>query len=171
MSVGKLESLPAELCLKLFEYLSSFDLLRAFADLNNARLQQLAFSRPFALDASIIGYAEMKQIFATPRLLVQLRSITRNSSLTADAFYAYWTQMIAPAYIKPHIDRLLVTNVNHHPYTLVPALLQQLSFESNLHYIHLRFPYLTVSYTMVLQQLVRTATSFQTMILEIDEGT
>jgi hypothetical protein len=75
----------------------SFDLFRVFADLKNVRLHQLSFSRPLSLDASVIGFAEMKQIFATHRFLVELHSITLNCSLTGDAFYPYWTQMIASA--------------------------------------------------------------------------
>ena len=170
MNIATLLSLPAELCLKIFEYLSSFDLFCAFADLNNARLRQLAFSRPFALNANLIGYAQMTQISATPRFLAQLRSIALHRSLTADAFLTFWTQMITPTFHTPHLDRLLITNANDGPYTLVGELLQPLSSASNLRCIHLRFPFVTASYLIVLKELVRTATSFHTMLLECDQG-
>ena len=82
-----------------------------------------------------------------------------------DVFLTFWKQTLTPAFLNLHLDRWLISNANDYPSTLVGTLLQPLSSASNL-----RLPYIGASYLMVLQDLVRRATSFHTMMLEYDRG-
>jgi hypothetical protein len=139
MSTYNYESLPAEIWLHIFDYLSSFDVFQAFAEIRNGRAQQMMLSRASALKASRMSYAKMKEIFSTPHYLVLLRTITLDNSLTFQAFYGYWTRMISPVSITPITERLLIHEAEYDTYTLADDLLKPLSFGSSLRCIHLLF--------------------------------
>lgn len=70
-----------------------------------------------------------------------------------------------------YIERLTVTHADDYPYSLVPRLRQRLSLGTNLRHVHLRFLCVANGYKTILDFLVRTSTSFQTMIFEIQDGT
>ena len=170
MSPYRFEYLPPEIWLHIFDYLSSFDLFHAFADINNVRTQDIVFSRSLALNARTISYSKMKQIFSTPRYLILLRTVTLDNSLTSQAFYAYWTRMISPIYITPNIERLIIHEAEYYMYTIIDDLLKPLSVGSSLRCIHLFFVSCNMYYTSFLEALIRSATSFHTMILEVEHG-
>ncbi|CAF1587204.1 unnamed protein product [Rotaria magnacalcarata] len=64
MNKSTLESLPNEVFLIIFGYLSSFDLCQAFLDVKNARIEHLLTSMRHSLDVSSMHYDQLCQFLS-----------------------------------------------------------------------------------------------------------
>ena len=65
MKKSTLESLPNELLLLVFSYLSSFDLYRTFVDVKNARIEDLLTSIRYSFDGRSMHYNELCRFLST----------------------------------------------------------------------------------------------------------
>jgi hypothetical protein len=170
MDISKLESLPTELWLYIFNYLSFFDLFKAFCHIQNKRIQQIIHSQSFVLNTKLISYSEMNQIFVMPNYLALLHTVILDNSCASSAFYKYWTKIIPPMYKTPKVERLIVLQTEYYIYNIVDSLLISLSLGDSLQYLHLIFQYPHSKYNMVLEHLIKSETSFHTMIFEVEKG-
>ncbi len=93
MNVNKLELLPTELWLLIFDYLSSFDLFKAFSDIKNKRIEHLVMSRSLVLNTKITSHAQMNDMITMPHFFTLLHTIILNCSCASVAFYDYCTQV------------------------------------------------------------------------------
>jgi hypothetical protein len=169
MNITKFESLPNELWILIFGYLSPFDLFKAFFDIKNQRIKHIIMSQSLVLDARIMSYAQMNNIFNTPNFSNLLRSIILNNSCTSIAFYEHWREMTSPNYLTPSIERLVIVEAEYYTYGIV-YLIAHLSLGNILQYLHLEFEYPNYEYMHVLITLVETQTSVHSMILGVKNG-
>jgi hypothetical protein len=68
-------------------------------------------------------------------------------------------------YKTPKVERLIVLQTEYYIYNIVDSLLISLS-----QYLHLIFQYPHSKYNMVLEHLIKSETSFHTMIFEVEKG-
>jgi hypothetical protein len=171
MNTSKFELLPNELLSLIFDYLSSFDLFKAFFDIQNERIKHLFMSRPLVLNAKIMSHAQMNNIFSVPNFSALLRTIILNNSCASSAFYEYWTTATSPKYLTPSVERLIIMETEYYTYDIVYSLITPLSLGDNtLKYLHLVFEYPNDRYMLVLINLIETQTSVHSMILEVEKG-
>lgn len=181
MKKSTLESLPNELLLIVFGYLSSFDLYRAFLDVKNARIERLLTSIRHTLDLSALHYDQLRQFLSssdhdiTNRFATLIDTVVLRDSIGCMMFFDHWKRILNDTESLnvwlPSIKQLLILNVNHYEYILVESLLRPLIFRSNtLQYLHLVFEQPTNTYSSVLSDLVFRRISIHTMILEVKRG-
>jgi hypothetical protein len=176
-----LESLPNELLLKIFSYLSSFDLCQAFLDLKNVRIQHLLTSINHSFDVSLMHYNQLRQFLLNNNndfmhcFTALIDTIVLRSSHACWMLFDHWretfhdTQQINM--FLPSIKRLFILNTEDYQYGLVKSVLIPLVFTHNtLQYLHLVFEKPTHSYSDILSELVRHRISVNTMILEVENG-
>lgn len=167
----KLELLPTELWLLIFDYLSSFDLFKAFFDIKNKRIEYLLRSRSLVLNTNITSHVQMNDMIMMPHFFTFLNTIIMNYSCASVAFYDYWTKMTSLTQFTSSIQRLIVTETECYAYDIVPILIKPLLLGNTLQYLHLMFEYPNRDYIEVLMNLAETQMSIPSMILEVRKGT
>ena len=170
MDISTLESLSTELWLYIFNYLSSFDLFKAFFYINNKRIQQIIHSQSFVLNTKLLSYSKMNEMFVTPSYLLLLRTIILDNSCSSWAFYNYWTKKVSPLFMTPKLERLIVQKTSYYIYGFVDSVFTPFSLGSSLQYLHLIFQCPDSTYMWFLNNLMQAETSFHTMIFEIKKG-
>jgi hypothetical protein len=177
MRKSTLESLPNELLLKIFSYLSSFDLCQAFLDLQNVRIQHLLTSISHSFDVSLMHYNQLCRFLLSNNndFTALIDTIVLRNSCACQMLYNHWretfndTQQINM--FLPSIKRLFILNTDYYEYGLVQQVLLPLVFAHNtLQYLHLVFEQPTNSYSSILSDLVHHRISVNTMILEVQKG-
>jgi hypothetical protein len=179
MKKNTLESLPNELLLIIFSYLSSFDLCRTFLDVKNARIQRLLTSMRHWLDVSSMHYGQFCQFLSnnndtTKRFTAMVDTAVLRDTCACRALFDYWIETIDGRQLlnmwPPSIKQLLVLNAEYYPY-IVRCLLKPLVFSNNvLQYLHLVFERPTSTYSSVLSDLVSYRIPVPTMVLEVKQG-
>jgi hypothetical protein len=170
MNISKLESLPTEIWLLIFDYVASFDLFKAFFDIRNKRIEHIMMSRPLVLNTKLMSYTQTSNMIILPNFFTLLHTIILDNSSASMAFYKYWTTVASPAQFIPLIKRLIVMDTEYHSYGLVYSLIKPLSLGNTLQYLHLEFEYPDDEYMRVLSNLITTQTSIHNMILEVKKG-
>ncbi|UJR35439.1 hypothetical protein I4U23_028196 [Adineta vaga] len=173
------ESLPNELFLIIFSYLSSFDLCQAFLDINNARIQSLLTSIRHSLDVSLMHYDQLHLWLNSNhdnrnRFTTLIDTVVLNNSYPCRTLLEYWKKTFKESeqinILFPSIKRFIVLQAEHFPHdyirtTLVPLV----SANNTLQYLHLIFKIPRCSYPKVLAELIRYRISVHTMILEVEQ--
>jgi hypothetical protein len=182
MKKSTLESLPNELLLKIFSYLSSFDLCQAFFDLKNVRIQHLLTCISHSFDVSLMHYNQLRRFLLSNNndfmhyFTALIDTIVLRNSCACRMLFSHWdetfhdTQQINM--FLPSIKRLFILNTENYQYGLVQGALLPFVFAHNtLQYVHLVFKQPTNSYSSILSELVHHRISVNTMILEVEKGT
>ncbi len=124
--MNKLELLPTELWFLIFDYLSSFDLFKAFFDIKNKRIEHLVTSRSLVLNTKITSHTQMNDMIMMPHFFTLLNTIIMNYSCASVAFYDYWTEMASLTQFTSSIQRLIVTKAECYASDLVSMLIKPL---------------------------------------------
>jgi hypothetical protein len=180
MKKNTLESLPNELLLIMFGYLSSFDLCRAFLEVKNARIQRLLTSIHHSLDVSSMHYNQLRQFLSnnndfTNRFTALIDTVVLRDSSACRILLDHWEKALHDTELfnkwLPSIKRLLILNPNYYQYGLVqPLLLPLVSHDNTLQHLHLVFERPTHTYSSILSQLILHRISVHTMTLEVEQG-
>jgi hypothetical protein len=176
-----LESLPNELLLIIFGYLSSFDLCRAFLNVRNARIERLLTSIRHSLDVSSMYYNQLRQFLSssnddtTNRFTALIDTVVLRDSSACMMLLNYWKKTLNDTESMnvwlPSINQLLILNPDCYEYILVQPLLIPLLFHHNtFQRLHLVFERPTYTYSLFLSDLVSHRISVHTMILEVEKG-
>ncbi|CAF3626498.1 unnamed protein product [Rotaria sordida] len=181
MSKSTLESLPNELLLMIFGYLSSFDLCQAFLDVKNARIEHLLTSIRHTLDVSSMHYNQLRQFLSninndtTKHFTALIDTVVFRHSPGCMMFLDYWEKALNDTalfnMLLPSIKQLLILNADYYQYGLIDPLLISLAFHNNtLQRLNLIFDTPTYPYSSILSDLVLHHISVHTMILEVEKG-
>jgi hypothetical protein len=180
MNKSTFESLPNELLLIIFSYLSSFDLCQAFLYLNNARIQYLLTSIRHSLNVSLMHYDQLHLWLNSNqnhknRFTTLIDTIVLNDSCACSTLLEYWGKTFNENdqfnVLFPSIKRLFIFQAEFYPYILVRPILIPLLFSNNtLQYLYLVFKEPTRSYSRILLELIHHGISVHTMILEVEQG-
>jgi hypothetical protein len=176
-----LESLPNELLLVIFSYLSSYDLCRAYLDVKNARIEHLLTSMRHSLDVSSMHYGQLHQFLSninndiTKRFIALIDSVILDDSSASMELVSYWEKTLNETELLTipvlTIKQLLVLNAEYYSYGLIQPLLTSLVHYSNtLRYLHLVFKTPSDKYSSMLSQLIRCRISVHSMVLEVEKG-
>ena len=175
------ESLPNEIILLVFEYLSLFDLYQAFYHLINTRLVRLLFAKRHSLVTGSLRCEQMCRLLHESNLS-HLQCLTNLiETLVLDDPYATtpFLQSVTPHMAKtqpfnlrfPSLKYLLIIKANHYSGGLIRSLLLSMNFCNHpLQRVHLLFEGPSDSYSCILYNLVSSRISFPTMILEVENG-
>jgi hypothetical protein len=96
MKNNTLESLPNELLLIIFSYLTSFDLCRAFIDVKNARFERLLACIQHSLNVSSLRCEQMRRFLArsngdtASRFAILIDTIVLDDSLACMMIVEHW---------------------------------------------------------------------------------
>jgi hypothetical protein len=175
-----LESLPNELLLKIFSYLSSFDLCQAFLDLKNVRIQHLLTSISHSFDVSLMHYNQLRRFLLINNndfmhcFTALIDTIVIRNSCACQMLFNHWRETFHDTeqinMFLPLIKRLFILNTEYYEYGLVQRLLPFVFAHNTLQYLHLVFEQPTNSYSSILSELVHHRISVNTMILEVEKG-
>ena len=175
-----LESLPNELFLIIFGYLSSLDRCRSFFGIKNARIESLLYSIRHSLHVSSMHYTQLHEFLsdennnATDHFTSLIDTVVLRNSTACMMLYKYWTNRLNdPESLNvwlPSIKQLLILNA-HHYFLMVRFLLKPLLFcGDTLQHLHLVFKKPSDDYSKILSDLVLHRISVHTMILEVEKG-
>lgn len=181
MKKSTLESLPNELLLIIFSYLSSFDLCRTFLDMKNVRIERLLTSIRHWLDVSSMNCSQLHQFLSssddiTNRFTALIETLVLHDSLACMTLLDHWKKTLNETELLnvwlPSIKQLLILNPDSYEYGFVEPFLIHLVFHNNntLQHLHLVFERPTHQYSTILSQLVFHRISVHTMILEAKQG-
>jgi hypothetical protein len=180
MNKSTFESLPNELFLIIFSYLSSFDLCQAFLYINNARIQCLLTLIPHSLNVNLMHYGQLHLWLNSNdnhrnRFNSLIDTVVFNDSYASWKLFIYWGNTFKENYqlnvLFPSIKHLVVFNAGYCSYYVIQPILIPLLFTNNtLQYLHLIFQEPTYRYSETLSELVRHRISVPTMILEVEQG-
>ena len=175
------ESLPNEIILLLFEYLSLFDLYQAFYHLDNTRLVRLLLAKRHSLVTGSLRCEQMSRLLHVNNLS-HLQCLTNMiETLVLDDPYATipFLETVTPRMVKtqpfnlrfPSLKYLLIIKADYHAKELTQGLLLSMNFCNHpLQRVHLLFERPSDDYSSVLSSLVSKRISFPTMILEVENG-
>ncbi|CAF3917769.1 unnamed protein product [Adineta steineri] len=180
MSKSTLESLPNELWLIIFSYLSSFDLCQTFLYINNTRIQSLLTSIHHYLNVNFIHYDQLHLWLNSDqnhrnRFTNMIDTVVLNYSCACQTLLEYWEKTFNETdqsnVLFASIKRLVVLQAEYRPYSLIQPILAPLVSTSNtLQYLHLIFTKRTYDYFKILSDLIAYRVSVHTMILEVEQG-
>ncbi|CAF0741242.1 unnamed protein product [Adineta steineri] len=180
MSKNTFESLPNELWLIVFSYLSSFDLCQTFLYINNNRIQSLLTSIRHSLNVNFVHYDQLHLWLNSDqnhrnRFTNMIDTIVLNYSCGCQTLLEYWEKTFNETeqsnVLFASVKRLVVLQAEHRPYSLVQPILAPLVSSSNtLQYLHLIFTKRTYDYFKILSDLIDYRVSVHTMILEVEQG-
>ncbi|CAF1211697.1 unnamed protein product [Rotaria sordida] len=180
MSKSTLESLPNELLLIIFSYLSSFDLCQAFLYLNNARIQHLLTSIRHSFNVNLMHYDQLHLWLNSNQnhrnhFTNLINTVVFNDSYASRTLLEYWEKTFNGTdqfnVLFPSIKRLVMLQAECYSYTLIQAILIPLVFANNtLQYLHLIFKEPASNYPRILSKLILHRISVHTMILEVEQG-
>ncbi|CAF4375135.1 unnamed protein product, partial [Rotaria magnacalcarata] len=179
MSKSTLESLPNELLLIIFSYLSSFDLCQAFLYLNNARIQHLLTSIRHSFNFNLWHYDQLHLWLNSNqnhrnRFTNLIDTVVFNDSDASRTLLEYWEKTFNETdqsnVLFPSIKRLVMLQAERCSYILIQAILIPLVFANNtLQYLHLTFKEPASKYPRILSKLIVHRVSVHTMILEVEQ--
>jgi hypothetical protein len=180
MKKSILESLPNELLLIIFSYLSSFDLFQAFVDLKNTRIENLLTSTRHSLDVSSMHYNQMRQFLSSSndyinRFTALIDTLVLHTSSACVMLINHWKKTLKDTKLFntlfPSLKQIIISDAHYYQCIFVnPILLNLLSGNNTLQYLHLVFEQPTFAYSSILSELVRHHISVHTMILEVKQG-
>ena len=181
MSRCTLESLPNELILLIFEYLSLFDLYQAFSQISNTRLVQLFRSKRHPFVVGSLRCGQICQLLDANNeghlkcLTDLIDTLVLDDSLGSSVFLEHVTKRMDVA--QPlscrlsSMTQLIIFEADHQSNLLIQSLLLPINFCNHpLRRVHLVFERWTVQYAAILSTLVSNRISFHTMILEVENG-
>ena len=180
MGKTRFESLPNELLLIIFSYLSVFDLCETFLDLNNARIQYLITSIRRSFDVSLMHYNQLHQWLNDSQdhiihITSLINTLVLHDSCACFMVIDYWEKTLKETelinILFPSLKRLFILDADCYSYGLVRPILVPLVFNNHtLQYLHLIFKDPMDSYSSILSDLVVHRISVHTMILEVEQG-
>jgi hypothetical protein len=182
MSRCTFESLPNELILLVFEYLSLIDLYQAFSHIGHARLVQLFLSKRHPFVAGSLRCGQMCRLLnvnneAYLRCLTDLiDTLVLDDSLASSVFLEHVSERMDVTQPFPFrlqsMTQLIIFKADNHCVQMIRSLLLPINFCNHpLRWVHLVFNQATDEYSTVLSTLVSNRISFHTMILEVENGT
>jgi len=180
MSKSTFESLPNELLLIIFSYLSSFDLCQTFLYINNTRIQSLLTSIRHSFNVNFMHYDQLHLWLNSNqnhrnRFTNLIDTIVFNNSYACRTLLEYWEKTFDESdqsnVLFSSVKRIVVLQAQCCPYILVRPILIPLTFANNtLQYLHLIFKEPTSGYSSILSELICHRISVHTMILEVKQG-
>ena len=182
MSRCTFESLPNELILLIFEYLSLIDLYQAFSHIDNARLVQLFMSKRHLFVVGSLRCGQMSRLLdanneAYLKCFTDLiDTLVLDDSLASSVFLKHISERMDVA--QPlncrlsSMTQLILFKADHRCSETIRSLLLPINFcNHSLRRVHLVFQRPTHPYSAILSTLVSNRISFHTMILEVENGT
>jgi hypothetical protein len=179
MSKSTLESLPNELLLIIFSYLSSFDLCQALLYLNNTRIQHLLTWIRHPFNVNLMHYDQLHLWLNSNqnhrnRFTNLIDTVVFNDSYASRTLLEYWKKTFNESdqsnVLFPSIKRLVMLQTECCSY-IIQAILIPLIFANNtLQYLHLIFKEPVSNYPEILSKLIVHRISVHTMILEVEQG-
>jgi hypothetical protein len=180
MSKSTFESLPNELLLIIFSYLSSFDLCQAFLYINNIRIQSLLTSIRHSFNINFMHYEQLHLWLNSNqnhrnRFTNLIDTIVFNDSYGCHTLLEYWEKTFNETnqsnVLFSSVKRIVVLRAERSSYILVQSILIPLVFANNtLQYLHLIFKQSIYGYSNILSNLIYHRISIHTMILEVEQG-
>ena len=179
--MSTLESLPNELILTIFDYLSSLDLCQTFFHLPNMRFQRLLSSKRHAFVTSSLRFKAMSALLdpTDDRLMrcfmSMIDTLVLDDSLASMMFVDYFEIKLRdnpPFDIwQQSIRQLIVLNTDRPMFNLVRPLMLSLTMgNGSLQRMHLVFEHTDEVYWGVLRKLAHYRVSVPTMILDVKRG-
>ncbi|CAF2100591.1 unnamed protein product [Rotaria magnacalcarata] len=182
MNKSTFESLPNEILLIIFRYLSSFQLCQAFLHVKNSRIEHLLTSIRHSLDISSMHYDQLYQFLSninndtTKRFTTLIDTLVLRGASTACLMLLNYLEkssndnQLFITMILPSIKQLVIFNAENYSYLSIEPLLTPLAFHKNtLQRLHLVFDRPT-SYFSILSWLISSRISIHTTILEVEKG-
>lgn len=182
MTKSTLESLPNELLIVIFSYLSAFDLYLAFNGIENVRIKQLFTSLRRLLDVSTMHYGEIIEFLnslndedTTNSFTSLINTVAYHKCMGTYELHQYWEKKLendtSSNVLLSSIEKLFIFMSEPYAYYTTDSFLKRLiTFNNSLQYLHLTFESPTYHYTDKLYELMRHEVSVHTMILEIENG-
>ena len=175
------ESLPNEIILLIFEYLSLFDLYQAFYHLDNTRLVRLLLAKRHSLVTGSLRCEQMCRLFHVSNLshLQPLTNLIETLVLDEPSASSMFLEYVTPRMEETQpfnlrfssLKYLLIINACWYSTKLTQSLLPLLNFcKHPLQRVHLVFERPSDGYYYMLSSLVSERISFPTMILEVENG-
>ena len=181
MSRCTFESLPNELILLVFEYLSLFDLCQAFCHIANARLVRLFVSKRHSFVPASLRCGEMCQLLDVnnethlQRFTDLIDTLVLDETLASSVFREHVTKRMDVAQPLncrfPSMTQLIIFNAEQRCRQTIQLLLPLNFCNHSLRRLHLVFHRPALSYSIILSTLVSDHISFHTMILDVENGT
>ncbi|CAF1925183.1 unnamed protein product [Rotaria magnacalcarata] len=182
MNKSTFESLPNEILLIIFRYLSSFQLCQAFLHVKNSRIEHLLTSIRHSLDISSMHYDQLYQFLSninndtTKRFTTLIDTLVLRGASTACLMLLNYLEkssndnQLFVTMILPSIKQLVIFNAENYSYLSIEPLLTPLAFHKNtLQRLHLVFDRPT-SYFSILSWLISSRISIYTIKLEVEKG-
>jgi hypothetical protein len=180
MSKSTFESLPNELLLIIFSYLSSFDLCQIFLYIINTRIQSLLTSIRHSFNVNLMHYDQLhlwlnsNQTYRS-RFTNLIDTIVFNDSYACWTLLEYWEKTFNETdqsnVLFPSVKRLVMFQAECSSDILIQTILIPLTFDNNtLKYLHLIFKEPASNYPRILSKLLVHRISVHTMILEVEQG-
>ncbi|CAF1632611.1 unnamed protein product [Rotaria magnacalcarata] len=182
MNKSTFESLPNEILLIIFRYLSSFQLCQAFLHVKNSRIEHLLTSIRHSLDISSMHYDQLYQFLSninndtTKRFTTLIDTLVLRGASTACLMLLNYLEkssndnQLFITMILPSIKQLVIFNAENYSYLSIEPLLTPLAFHKNtLQRLHLVFDRPT-SYFSILSWLISSRISIYTIKLEVEKG-
>lgn len=163
-------SLPNEIYLLILGYLSSFERYKAFFAIGNKRLQGILHCQSLTLNATLISYTEMNEMFLSSDYFRLLDTIILDQFCSSVALIDYWEKKLSSVTLTPNLQRLLVEGAERYGYSLPHPLLSFLATTTPLQSIDLTFESTNSSYEVFIERLIKRNISFHTMIFKMKEG-
>ncbi|CAF1359079.1 unnamed protein product [Rotaria magnacalcarata] len=180
MTNATFESLPNEVLLIIFGYLSTFDLCEAFLNVKNVRIENLITSIRHTLDVSLMHYDKLRQFLSkineyTNRSVALIDSVVLHDSSACTMLCNHLETRLNDSEDSNDwfrsIKKLHILNSNSYGYGLVQPILKPLVYGTHtLKYLHLVFDRPAYSYPTILSELVLHRISVYSMILEVEQG-
>ena len=175
------DSLPNELILMIFDYLSSLDLCETFFHFPNMRFRRLLFAKRHTFMPSSLRFTAMTALLdPTNDLLMRcfmslIDTLVLDDSLASMMFVDYFQIKLRdnPSFDiwQQSIRRLVVLNTDRYMYDLVQPLMLSLTMgNGSLQRMHLVFESTDNVYWSVLRRLVSCRVSVHTMVLDVRRG-
>ena len=178
IKINSLESLPDELLLMIFNYLSFYNLCQSFIHNANVRFKSLLQCKSHSLIINSLRFDQICQLFEdkneffTKSLLYFIDTLVIDWSITSRIFLQKFIENGSLINSFSNLKTLIVFNGNSYGYnSFVRSMLFPLtSINDMLQKFYMKFSRLTSSYTYLLSQLVSHRISIEIMILEITDG-
>ncbi|CAM4749867.1 unnamed protein product [Rotaria magnacalcarata] len=173
MSKSTIESLPNEIWLIIFSYLSSFDICQAFLDIKNTRIEHLLTSMHHILYANSMHYDQVRQIENehndhTNRFLALIHTVVLGDSRGCKVLEADWETRLNKYLLS--IKKLVILDGDHSLFHCVSSIIRPLfSSSSTLRHLHIVFSRAQVPHSSTLSEPVHHQVSIRTMILEVEK--
>jgi hypothetical protein len=175
-----LESLPNELILLIFDYLSLFDLCQSFLHVNNIRLQELLLSKRHSFMPSSLCYQQMSRLlndnnhFTFQCFTNFIETLVLDSSYASNMFCTHLRERLrntSPFNVYLSSMTQIISETEDYICDVAVVLLLPLnSINHNLQHLHLIFEQPDYNYGFSLMILVKYLISFKTMTLEVKRG-